>query len=136
MRILALAAIISVLAAGSVAYAQDIEASGEEFRNSCASCHGEDGKGEGFLAKLFPEINPPDLTQLSNNNDGRYPFNRVLETIDGREVVAAHGDRNMPVWGDRYHFDTREVYGPYGNELVIRARVLELVYYIQSIQAE
>jgi mono/diheme cytochrome c family protein len=118
----------------SGAKAQEMTASAEEFRNSCASCHGDDGKGAGFLVKLFRGIDPGDLTQLTKNNDGVFPFVKVFQTIDGRSQIPAHGDREMPIWGDRYEVQLGDQYGPYGSEVFVRARVLELVYYIQSIQ--
>ncbi|MDH3665495.1 MAG: cytochrome c [Paracoccaceae bacterium] len=111
------------------------EASAHEFRNSCASCHGVDGKGAGFLVRLFVGIDPGDLTQLAKNNEGEFPSDRVFQVIDGRAEVAAHGERKMPVWGDRYMWESMSEYGPDEvNELRVRARVLELVYFIQSIQ--
>jgi mono/diheme cytochrome c family protein len=127
-------ALLTGLGPLSGAKAQDMTASAEEFRNSCASCHGEDGKGAGFLVKLFTGIDPGDLTQLSKNNDGVFPFVKVFQTIDGRSQIPAHGDREMPIWGDRYEVQLGDKYGPYGSEVFVRARVLELVYYIQSIQ--
>ncbi len=45
-------------------------ASADEFRNSCASCHGADGWGACFLTRLFRGVGPCDLTQLIKNNDG------------------------------------------------------------------
>ena len=126
--------LLSGLSPLSGANAQDMTASAEEFRNSCASCHGDDGKGAGFLVKLFTGINPGDLTHLSKNNDGVFPFVKVFQTIDGRSQIPAHGDREMPIWGDRYEVQLGDKYGPYGSEVFVRARVLELVYYIQSIQ--
>jgi hypothetical protein len=54
--------------------------------------------------------------------------------VDGREEVAAHGDRAMPVWGARYRKDIAPSYGPFGGEEIIHGRILELVYYIHSIQ--
>ena len=114
---------------------RDFEPSADEFRNSCASCHGVDGKGAGFLIRLFRGVDPGDLTQLAKNNEGEFPFDQVFQVIDGRAEVAAHGERKMPVWGDRYMGQSMSEYGPDKiNELRVRARVLELVYYIQSIQ--
>lgn len=118
----------------SGAQAQEMTASAEEFRNSCASCHGDEGKGAGFLVKVFRGIDPGDLTQLTKNNDGVFPFVKVFQTIDGRSQIPAHGDRDMPIWGDRYEVQLGDKYGPYGTEVFVRARILELVYYIQSIQ--
>ncbi len=82
----------------------------------------------------FLTVKPSDLTALAKNNGGEYPFMRVFQMIDGRAVVSGHGDRAMPVWGSRYKKEDVERYGPYGGEAVVRARVLELVYYVQSIQ--
>ena len=113
-----------------------IEPTEREFLNSCASCHGADGTGAGFLARLFRGINPGDLTQLSAGNDGSFPIERVFSVIDGRTEVAAHGDRKMPVWGDRYMNAAMSDYGPDEiNEIRVRNRIYELVHYIQSIQA-
>lgn len=106
-----------------------------EFNNSCASCHGEDGKGAGFLTRVFRGVDPGDLTQLAANNDGQFPSDRVFQVIDGRAEVAAHGDRKMPVWGDRYWERSMSEYGPDElNRQRARSRILELVYYLQSIQ--
>ena len=56
------------------------------------------GKGDGPLAVLLK--NPvPDLTTIQKNNAGVFPFDRVYGIVDGREAVAAHGPREMPVWG-------------------------------------
>jgi mono/diheme cytochrome c family protein len=106
----------------------------DEFRNSCASCHGMDGKGAGFLTRLFKGINPGDLTQIAKNNAGVFPIDEVFQVIDGREKVAAHGSREMPVWGDRYMPRCRDECDPDEERMHVRARVLELVYYLQSIQ--
>ena len=97
----------------------------DEFRISCASCHGVGGRGDGHLAQ-FLTVKPTDLTALARNNDGVYPFLRVFQIIDGRTQVAGHGERAMPVWGDRYKLENAEAY--------TRARILELVYYIQNLQ--
>ncbi len=138
LRTMALAAILALIQAGA-AYAQEgqerFAASAAEFRNSCASCHGADGKGAGFLTRIFRGVDPGDLTQLSKNNEGVFPLDRVFEVIDGRKEVAAHGERKMPVWGDRYMAQSMTRHGPGPmNDFVVRNRILELVYYIQSIQ--
>jgi len=138
---MALAAILALVQAGT-AYAQEgqqrFSATVDEFRNSCASCHGDDGRGAGFLTRIFRGIDPGDLTQLSKNNKGVFPLERVFEVIDGRKEVAAHGERKMPVWGDRYMEQamTRESLQGLGpaHDLVVRNRVLELAHYLQSIQ--
>ena len=125
----------------SNAYAENDMIGADEFLASCASCHGISGKGDGAIAE-FLTPKPSDLTQLAKNNhglypslgSGDYPFQRVFQIIDGRTVVSGHGDRVMPVWGSRYKMEEGDKYGPMGAEKVIRGRVLELVYYIQTIQ--
>lgn len=121
------------------ASAQDIPENAKmgaaEFNNSCASCHGNDAKGAGFLTRLFRGVDPGDLTQLSKNNGGQFPSERVFEVIDGRADVAAHGDRKMPVWGERYWQTAMSNFGPEEyNEQRARNRVRELVVYLEAIQ--
>ena len=112
-----------------------IEPDQREFLNSCASCHGVDGKGAGFLTRIFRGVDPGDLTQLAAQNGGTFPLERVFSVIDGRAEVAAHGDRKMPVWGERYMNAAMLDYGPDEiNELRVKNRIYALVHYIQSIQ--
>lgn len=129
--------VLALQMSGAIAQdsSQSTKAGEAEFRNSCASCHGADAKGAGFLVRLFRDVDPGDLTQLAANNGGQFPFDRVFEVIDGRAEVVAHGDRKMPVWGDRYWANAMTDYGPDEfNRQRARNRVLELVYYLQSIQ--
>ena len=59
----------------------------------------------------------------------------VFSIIDGREEVAAHGNRKMPVWGARYMNAETLEHGPDRlNEFRVRNRIYELVHYLQSIQ--
>lgn len=109
-----------VAAAGKIPYEQ-----------SCASCHGEGGKGNGIVANILM-VKPADLTQLSKKNEGKFPFWRVYGVIDGREEVKGHGSREMPVWGQL--FRAQAATSPVA-ESVVRGRILELVYYIQSLQS-
>ena len=112
-----------------------IEPTEREFMNSCASCHGIDGKGAGFLTRLFRGIDPGDLTQLSKRNDGTFPTERIFSVIDGWTEVAAHCDRKMPVWGDRYMNAAMSENGPdLINDIRVRNRIYELVHYLQSMQ--
>ncbi len=128
-----------VLGSTISAFAQDIPENAKvgeaEFNNSCASCHGSDAKGAGFLTRLFRGVDPGDLTQLAANNGGEFPSERVFEVIDGRAEVAAHGDRKMPVWGERYWATAMSEYGPEEfNEQRAQIRVQELVVYLEAIQ--
>ena len=127
-----------VMTLGTGSFAQEksgFQADPTEFLNSCASCHGKDGKGAGFLTRVFRGVDPGDLTKLAANNDNVFPSERVFDVIDGRGDIAAHGDRKMPIWGDRYMNAQMSRYGPDElNEFRVRSRILELSNYLQSIQ--
>jgi len=105
----------------------------EEFQVSCAACHGPDGRGNGNMARYLT-VKPSNLTQLARNNDGRFPYLEVFQMIDGRQEVAVHGPRTMPIWGNRYNAEAAMKYGPYNTETVVRGRILELVQYLEAIQ--
>ena len=112
-----------------------------EYLNSCASCHGTTGKGDGPVVKSL--IKPPtDLTRLSETNSGVFPFARVYDVIDGRFELATHGTRDMPVWGEVYkrswaqgqngtlpYLASKEVI-----ESIVRVRILALIDYIFTLQ--
>jgi len=134
---------LMILFASTAVQAEEDTIGSDEYRTACLSCHGVGGRGDGPLAK-FLTVKPTDLTALSKNNGGQYPnlkagtypFLRIYQIIDGRAAVEAHGDRAMPVWGDRYRQQLPAMYTAYGGEYekLVRGRILELVYYIQSIQ--
>jgi mono/diheme cytochrome c family protein len=105
-----------------------------EFDANCASCHGVDGKGNGPLRELLRR-SPPDLTLLAKRNQGVFPMSRLYEVIDG-EAVAAHGSRDMPVWGRAYRIQDAEYYmdTQYDAQALVRSRILALLEYINRMQ--
>ena len=126
MLTIAVIALNFVALAPAPASAEEELSGAEEYRVACLSCHGVGGKGNGDLAG-FLKTPPTDLTQLAKNNDGHFPFRRVIHIIDGRWEVALHGAREMPVWGKRFRED---------DIMTARARTLELVLYLESIQTK
>ena len=122
-----------------VLHAQPEENPGrQEFLRSCASCHGISGKGDGPVAKSL-RTPPPDLTKLSEANNGVFPVSRVYEVIDGRIERLVHGSRDMPVWGERYmqgmiNRDSEQFTSKELAEAFVRARILALVEYISTLQ--
>jgi len=97
------------------------------FRAYCASCHGKDAKGNGPAAvALKPKV--PDLTRLAINNGGRFPEDRMRKTIMGDDALAAHGSREMPVWGPVFHQIENDT--DWGN-----VRLANLTQYLKSIQS-
>lgn len=121
--------IAALILAGTPSFA---EITGEyEYMVACAGCHGETAMGDGPLAGLL-NITTPNLVQLTQQNDGNFPFEAVLTTIDGRDGVRAHGS-TMPIWGERFKSSATSQRGE-TSDMVARGRILSLVYYLQSIQ--
>lgn len=79
---------------------------------------------------------PSNLTLLRSRNNGVYPFERVYETIDGRNTVAAHGPRQMPIWGDFFRAEGIPAANYPGMTLeeAVFLRTVGLVYYIRNLQ--
>jgi mono/diheme cytochrome c family protein len=93
----------------------------------CAACHGFDGKGNGPAAMSL-KTKPADLTALAKNNGGRFPVAQIRKFISDEDPsVAAHGSREMPVWGPIFH--QIEVDQDLGN-----VRLQNLIKYLESIQ--
>ena len=104
---------------------------GVEFERSCAICHGFNGKGKGVMSDSLTK-QPSDLTILSKNNNGHFPFAKVYQVIEGSPKVGIHGSRDMPVWGDRYRKEAKKYNAD--EYLYTRGLILELMVYLMSIQ--
>jgi len=68
------------------------------FQENCAVCHGSDARGNGPLAGALT-TQPADLTRIASRRGGTFDIREVARFIDGRQKVAAHGPREMPIWG-------------------------------------
>ena len=139
---------LALVAASSFAMAGDKvnDSAKADYVAYCASCHGVDGLGNGPLADTL-KIRPTDLTVISKKNGGHFPYTMLRKTIEGRELglARAHGPREMPVWGPIFSQEPETpVAGGGGGDysgsfaqcvnLAARARVMNIVDYIESIQ--
>ena len=100
------------------------------FMRYCASCHGVEADGKGFVARALRQ-RPPDLKHLGRRTRDPLLGERIARYIDGREVVPAHGEREMPVWGER--FEDPSVKGA-EREGQVSERINAIVAYLLSIQ--
>jgi len=98
----------------------------------CSACHGETGKGDGVVSGLM-RPKPTDLTALSKENKGEFPYARVLQVIDGRQVVSAHGNAEMPVWGEVF---LAEDGTNFARQAQVRGKVMLIIDHLISIQAK
>lgn len=107
-----------------------------EYESNCILCHGKDLRGGAYID--FLKSTPPDLTQLSKNNGGVFPFERVYTVIDGRQDLRVHGTREMPIWGKDYQIKAGEYYGDvnYDPEAFVRGRIFALIDYLSRMQVK
>jgi len=105
-------------------------ASGQEmFMSYCATCHGKDAKGDGPAADAL-KVAPADLTALAKTNNGKYPSMRVTTVLNGQANLAAHGNKEMPVWGPVFFRMSQ------GHESEVMQRIANLNHYIESLQVK
>jgi hypothetical protein len=104
-----------------------------EYEISCMPCHGVDGHGDGRRAQSLKTA-PADLTKIAKSNNGEFPSQKIAEIIDGRAIVASHGRREMPVWGDRYRMRTEANETPAEIDKRARSQIEALVRYLKTIQ--
>ena len=108
-----------------------------EYDSYCAACHGPTGKGDGFYSLMLErKIKVANLSELSKNNGGVFPFSRVYETIDGRREIQAHGTREMPIWGRSFSNEGVRLNPSYDPEAYTRAKILALIEYVYGMQAK
>jgi len=128
MRWILRGAASAVLLATLVARAADAPTGAELFMNHCASCHGAGGEGDGPVAAVL-QTTIPNLRTLAMRNGSTFPTAEVTAYIDGREMKAAHGDRQMPVWGDVFRGPEQAT-----AQRTVRERIEALVTFIGGLQ--
>lgn len=110
-----------------------------DFINHCASCHGRDGKGNGPMASELKGT-PSNLTLLSKNNDGHFPYRRVRKIIDGRVDEGnfrSHSSREMPIWGNVFRSELSIANGRQGGcYAYAKVKILNIVEYLDEIQVK
>lgn len=120
--------------------ANDALSAGEiEFQQLCTPCHGMTGVGNGPVARALIK-KPTNVRLLTRNNGGVFPEQKVRDFIDGRKTTAAHGSREMPIWGAAFQAQQPGVVvslsHPPLSEEQVKQRIDQLVAYIRSIQSE
>jgi mono/diheme cytochrome c family protein len=109
----------------------------DEYRQYCAQCHGISGRGDGSVASEL-KVPPPDLTLLSRNNRGQFPFQMVYESISGKNQLKAHGTREMP----SFYLQFARPRNQYGmgtlrrSDYQIDQEIKRITNYIKSIQQQ
>lgn len=130
---------VLALCAGGAAWADetpqvaDAMAGQALYLRHCVTCHGVEGKGDGPMSPVLL-VQPKDLTRLSVENDGVFPFERVAKRIDGREPLVSHGS-DMPVYGDLFRsVEKVPLKTESGQPVLMAPAVADLVVYLQALQ--
>jgi mono/diheme cytochrome c family protein len=70
------------------------------YKENCAVCHGNDGKGNGAPPAASPsQDHPPDLTTLAQRHNGKFPEAYVADVLRNGVKMRDHGPAEMPGWG-------------------------------------
>jgi mono/diheme cytochrome c family protein len=106
-----------------------------EFESKCASCHGADAKGGGWMTKYLSH-RPPALTQLAKNNGGVFPTDYAYRVIEGKKEVELHGPRDMPVWGAVIpaQVERQNLGQCVSDEDTVRRRIHAMIDYLSQLQ--
>jgi mono/diheme cytochrome c family protein len=119
---------LALVMSGVSARAAEDDTGARLYLNHCAACHGAEGEGGGPVAAAM-RAGMPNLRTLAQRNGGVFPTDAVTAYVDGRTINSAHGDRQMPIWGDVFR-------GPEQGtaERTVRRRIAALVDYVTKLQ--
>jgi mono/diheme cytochrome c family protein len=105
----------------------NVEAGKQTYMEHCATCHGNDGRGNGPVASVL-RMPPPDLRTLALRHGGKFPEDYVTNVLRFGIQIPAHGTSDMPVWGPIFGVLEN------GNELAVRRRIKYLCDFLATIQ--
>ena len=122
----------------AVALAEEKSSGEQDYKSSCAQCHGTAGTGNGWFGKYLSQ-RPPALSQIRKKNGGVFPSDHLYDVIDGRKELEMHGPRDMPVWGGVYLSRVDKRREPYAGQIsssdqLVRIRIRALVNHIEQFQ--
>lgn len=99
------------------------------YKENCAVCHGNDGKGNGPPPETSAfAAPPPDLTTLAKRHEGKFPDAYVESVLRNGTSAPNHGPAEMPVWGTLFKAETKS------EEAQVALRITSLTNYLKSMQ--
>ena len=121
---------LAACAGATTAVKSPVERGKQQFRVSCAGCHGADAHGNGPVAPIL-KVPVPDLTLIAARRGGAFPADEIFRIVDGQADLSAHGPRHMPVWGYEFFGEDPD------DEVAHRAaadKIDQVVSYLRSVQ--
>lgn len=127
---IAVAAILTL----SIGAARAAEPAGQaDYQHYCADCHGKNAEGNGPLIAQIPMSPPPsDLTMLASRHGGKFPFDEVVDEIDGRKAIPSHERIQMPFWGVTLQKHGQE-FTP-ASDAEVKRRIDAIARYLEGLQ--
>jgi len=105
----------------------------QDYETYCAECHGVDGKGNGPAIQWYAmTTKPPDLTLLAARHGGKFPFDEVVDIVDGRKAIPSHERLSMPFFAVKLQ-NPDEGFNP-ASDAAVRKRIDAIVTYVESLQ--
>ena len=102
------------------------------YEQNCVSCHGIDGRGDGFVARRL-DTSPADLTGIAARRDGVWPALEVMAILDGYNRNTLPRE-DMPVFENFLDNEMSEFDTGNGMMALVPTKLIEIVYYLESIQ--
>ncbi|MDJ0858220.1 MAG: c-type cytochrome [Dinoroseobacter sp.] len=127
-----IAALIPLLMGAAPAVSQDAEAGRQIFRDYCVTCHGMEGRGDGPMTQVLT-IAPPDISRLTDDNNGVFPVSNVVAKVDGRVPVLGHGGP-MPIFGPVFEGKAGALDSETGAPILTSETMVDLVAYLETLQ--
>lgn len=121
--------VLVVVFAPTTAYPASSQMGADIYHQFCSVCHGPRGAGDGPVADAL-RVKPRDLTQLARKSGGKFPELRVMNFIRGDGEIAAHGTRQMPMWGRVFLDDSG------GRPEIVQMRVYSVLKYLEQLQVK
>jgi mono/diheme cytochrome c family protein len=107
----------------------------QDYETYCADCHGADGKGNGPANQSFAmSTKPPDITLLAARHGGKFPFDEVVDIVDGRKAIPSHERLEMPFFAVKLQ-NPGEGFNP-ASDAAVKKRIDAIVTYVGSLQAK
>ena len=132
--VLGAAALAAVIGSGAARAEEPQDPKGGKlvYDDLCAVCHGPGAKGDGPMAEEL-RTPPTDLTGLGKKYGMPLPRPKLMEFIDGRNMVRAHGIAGMPVWGKQI---IHELPPTPGTEVYRRGTITSVIDWLETIQTK